>query len=295
VIHEPRSQLGLDRLADALEPPSRIGNYQLTGLVARTETALVYVASGGLFGRDEGILKLTSRAYAPLLERELAILVRCERAEVDGVIRPSSAVALQLRLEKGLEAVAVALPLCSGGTLTNVIAGRGSRGLGSGFALDVGLNVASALCGLLALPRLLVHGDVRPANVMLPAPNAELTQLTLIDFDAARELSAPLPVAVSDRGSAAVLATDVRGFGELLYQAATGRESVDQPPLPTGNPTFDALVVKCMSSTPEVDDSYVCLADQALWRDLQRAIEAEAGGPARRSNYRSIWRRMFGR
>src|SRR5579859_1538065 len=116
-------QVGLDRLQDALEPPCRIGGYHLAGLVARTETALVYVGSGGVFGRTEGILKLTSHAYAPLLERELAILVRCEEAEVDGVIRPRSRVPVQLQLQlprsKGLSALAVALPFCSGGNLVS--------------------------------------------------------------------------------------------------------------------------------------------------------------------------------
>jgi hypothetical protein len=131
--------------------------------------------------------------------------------------------------------------------------------------------------------------------VLLPSPESDLAHLTLIDFDAARELTAGLPVVASDRASASVLAGDVRGFGELLYQAATGRESADGPRLSTGNATFDALVLKCLSSTPEVDDSYVCLADQALWRDLHKAIDTECRGRAPRSNRLSWWPRVFGR
>jgi hypothetical protein len=37
-------QAQLDRLQDALEPPRRIADYALPGLVARTETALIYTA-----------------------------------------------------------------------------------------------------------------------------------------------------------------------------------------------------------------------------------------------------------
>jgi serine/threonine protein kinase len=287
-------QADLERLQDALDPPSRIAAYQLSGLVARTETALVYVASGGVFAdEEEGILKLTSRDYAPLLERELAILVRCEQAEVDGVIRPRNAAALRLRMGRsaGLTAVAVALPFCSGGNLVNVIAGRSSHGLGSGFALDVGAYVGSALRGLLALPHPVVHGDVRPENVLLPSPESDLAQLTLIDFDAARELTTALPGVVSDRESASALAGDVRGFGELLYQSATGSELPDRAKLSTGNPAFDAVVLKCLSSTPDIDDSYVCLADEALWRDMQKAIDAESARPRRST---SLWRRVLG-
>jgi hypothetical protein len=102
-------------------------------------------------------------------------------------------------------------------------------------------------------------------------------------------------VVLSDRESASALAGDVRGFGELLYQAATGRKSEDQPRLATGNAIFDALVLKCLSSTPDVDDSYLCLADQALWRDLQKALDAEARDRVPPNQRLSFWRRMFGR
>jgi hypothetical protein len=141
----------------------------------------------------------------------------------------------------------------------------------------------------------LVHGDVRAENVLLPSTESDLTQLTLIDFDAARELKVALPVVLSDRESASALAGDVRGFGELLYQAATGRKSADQPRLATGNAIFDALVLKCLSSTPDVEDSYLCLADQALWRDLQKALDAETRDRVPPNKRLSFWRRKFGR
>jgi serine/threonine protein kinase len=136
-----------------------------------------------------------------------------------------------------------------------------------------------------------VHGDVRPENVLLPSPESGLAQLTLIDFDAARELTTALPGVVSDRESASALAGDVRGFGELLYQSATGSELPHRPTLSTGNPAFDAVVLKCLSSTPDIDDSYVCLADEALWRDMQKAIDAESASPRRSA---SLWRRVLG-
>ena len=135
------SRAGLDRLQDALDPPQRIGSYHLIGLVARTETSLVYVAAGGVFGGQEGILKLTSPDYAPLLERELAMLVRCEQAEVDGVVRPLSPVPLELRLIRPtrLRALAVALPFRSvrmGLALADVRSSRTIAAPGEASALN---------------------------------------------------------------------------------------------------------------------------------------------------------------
>jgi hypothetical protein len=273
-------QAELDRLQDVLGPPGRLGGYDLTGLVARTETALVYSASGGVFGADEGVLKLTTRGYAPLLARELELLVRCADADVDGLIRPRLSTPLRLTAPSPLnmEAFAMALPFYRGGNLIDVIARRARRaGLGSGFALRVCVTVGSTLRGLLALPRPLVHGDVRAQNVLLPSPDADLTALTLIDLDAARELPGRLPEIASDPSAAETLAEDVRGFGELLFELVSGKESASTiGSSTTSNVAFDALVLRCQSSAPDVRNSYVCLADEALWWDVQKALDLEA-------------------
>jgi hypothetical protein len=292
-------QVELDRLQDVLDPPARIASYRLTGLVARTDTALVYTAYGGVFGTDEGILKLTTRGYAPLLVRELQLLVRCADADVDGLIRPSIATPLRLSAPSpmNVEAMAMALPFYRGGNLIDVIARRARRaGLGTGFALAVGVTLGSTLRGLLALPRPLVHGDVRAQNVLLPSPEADLAQLTLIDLDTARELAGPLPEIAADPRAADALAGDVRGFGELLYELSSGRESAATPGVSTtGNVAFDALMLQCLSSAPDARGSYVCLADEALWRDVQKALDAEARRPSAGARPSTFWRALHRR
>jgi hypothetical protein len=258
----------LDRLHDLLDPPSSVGPYSLTGLVARTDTALVYAATGGAFGEEEAILKLTSAGYAPLLARELDLLLGCAREEVDGVIRPLLGELLWLGSRR-LEAAGMALPFCSGADLVGLIARSRPS---SRLALDVGLRVGATLRALLALRRPIVHGDVRPQNVLLPRPDSLLAELTLIDLDAARQVDGPLEVAAAEPATAAAMAADVRGFGELLHEVATGREADSgAASLHSGNAAFDALVHRCL-----LPNTYVCLADEALWRDFDKALAAES-------------------
>ncbi len=294
----------LEQLAEGLEPPCQIGEFVLEGLISRTTTALVFVARGGAFGASEGVLKLTGPSYAPLLERELNLLMRCRDAELPGVVRPlrDELAWLAFHDADGDDAVggdahggdhpndacsaassvaALLLPFLSGGDLVQWIGAHATRTgyLGAQPALEVGENVGGVLRGMLDLPRPLVHGDVKPQNVLLPKPDAALGELTLIDLDASSELETlPADASQVPRGVIQSLVSDVNGFGELLYVLATGREppSEGEPNPATGNAAFDGLVVRCM--TADVDaHAYICLRDDALWRDFAHAREVERG------------------
>jgi hypothetical protein len=275
----------LQQLAEDLAPPCRVGEYVLEGLISKTTTALVFVARGGAFGASEGVLKVTGPAYAPLLERELKLLKQCREAALPGVVRPLRDELAWLPLgddaaELGA-AAALLLPFLSGGDLVQWIGTQAMRTgyLGAQPALEIGENVGGVLRGMLALPRPLVHGDVKPQNVLLPKPDAELGELTLIDLDASSELETlPADSSQVPRGVIQSLVSDVNGFGELLYVLATGCEPpVNGEPNPaTGNTAFDGLVVRCM--TADVDaHAYTCLRDEALWRDFAHAREVERG------------------
>jgi hypothetical protein len=73
------------------------------------------------------------------------------------------------------------------------------------------------------------------------------------------------------------LAEDVRAFGELLYQLASGQESRETGgAIASGNPAFDVLVSRCFASYAGATQGYVCLADEGLRHDLQKALDHEA-------------------
>jgi hypothetical protein len=72
------------------------------------------------------------------------------------------------------------------------------------------------------------------------------------------------------------LVGDVRGFGELLFNLATGHD----PPMQvvtnphTGYTAFELLVEKCLTSMAD-GPGYVSLADAVLWDDLEAASTLE--------------------
>jgi serine/threonine protein kinase len=276
----------LDELGTRLTPPCRAGEYTLTGQIARTSNTLVYTATGGVFGTVEGVLKLTGAEYAPLLERELQLLNRCRECEVKGIVQPAAGTLIRLPAtphSAATGAVAIALPFLSGGDLVQLVQTHAARAhrLGPELALHVGRQIIAVLRDLLLLERPIVHGDVKLQNVLLPRPDAPLTELTLIDLDSARELTLPLSrLAEAPPESAVWLAEDVRAFGELLYQVATGHQlAPDQRSngvSATGNPAFDTLVWRCFESAVDPARGYVCLADEGLRVDLQRAVDAAA-------------------
>lgn len=265
----------LDLLTELLLPPCRLGEFVLEGLMARTSTALIFIARNS--DGSNCVLKVTGPIYTPVLEHELRLLNRCQAAEVPGVLRPLSNDLLRFEtadLEAPLGAILA--PFLSGGDLVQWIGARATRTgqLGAAPALEVALVVAERLRTLLRVSPPIVHGDVKPQNMLLPRPDSPLRELTLIDFDTANELDEP--VGQPSREDAQHLARDVNGFGELLFMVATGREPpVEAEPNPsTGNALFDQLVVRCVTTEPG-ERGYASLAGDGLWRDLQAAHAAE--------------------
>lgn len=274
LVNERAGSAELDRLAETLRPPCRLGDFTLEGLIVRTSTALVFIARDS--GGAECVLKATGQTYAPVLSRELDLLQACAAANVAGVVRPLSEALLAIETDAG-PAIALQLPFLAGGDLVQWIGAHATRTgrLGAAPALQIGELVGAMLRDLLQLPRPIVHGDVKPQNVLLPRPDAPLVELTLIDFDASARLEAP-PSTNPSPPVARQLVSDVNGFGELLFMLATGREPPpDEDPSPaTGNTAFDALVERCITAEPGAR-GYALMAGDGLWRDLEQAKRVE--------------------
>ncbi|MBV8717830.1 MAG: hypothetical protein JO020_28975 [Chloroflexi bacterium] len=274
LVNERAGSAELDRLAGALQPPCQLGDFTLEGLIARTSTALVFIARDS-HGAD-CVLKITGSSYRPVLERELSLLNACRDADLRGVIRPLRTDLLHIENDEVPPATAIVLPFLAGGDLVLWIGAHATRTgrLGAAPALQVGELVGGILRDLLRLPQPIVQGDVKPQNVLLPRPDAPLNELLLIDFDASCALDSPISAASPQLARQVV--GDVNAFGELLFMVATGREPpVDEDPNPaTGNTAFDALVERCITAEPATK-GYASMAGDSLWRDMEQAARIE--------------------
>jgi serine/threonine protein kinase len=137
-----------------------------------------------------------------------------------------------------------------GKTLVDVIP---PAGLPTGQALDYALQIASALA--LAHESRLLHGDLKPANIMI----TELGRVKLLDFGLARTLTAEIsdPTKSDLFGTIAFMAPERQGvsltdprseifsFGLILHQMLSGEH-----PFGTGTPDEISAAIKSGSERP---------------------------------------------
>lgn len=271
------TDLELQRLA-ALDLPAELaGGIRLERALAVSSTAVLFEATGGLFGEQTGICKVCPPSCRAIGEHEYEVLQLCARHEAGGVIRPLSIAPIEGRLA-GLDCYAIALPALGGGDLYGWAAQRAQGRFTVADVLAIGQAVAGILRDLLELPTPVIQGDVRGSNFLFRDAAGDLDQLTAIDFDAAIVLPAPVRRLDPNPDLDAALRADVCRFGELLFRLTTGRDASpgDLDPA-TPNKSFNRFVERCISCSSRRD--YLCFVDKAFWADLQAALEEERAKP----------------
>jgi len=251
-MFERAAVVELEQLAAVLEPPCQLGPYRLTARLARSQTALVFTASGGPFDADEGVLKVATSHYASRQRAELQRLVQCSDAGVRGVVWPVLRDQEWLAVPGMLDAhiAAIALPFLTGGDLYAI-----KRARRPGLTNEALRVIANTLRHLLELPTPMTHGGVSMRNALLPRPGAELSELTLIDLGSAVELSS-----CTRREAEVACKADVIAFGAAISELGT---------------EMDGLARACR------EGRYASMADSGLWRALAQ--------PKRK--WFSLWRR----
>jgi hypothetical protein len=173
------------------------------------------------------------------------------------------------------DGVALVTPYAPGGTLADRIARRGG-GLPPGIVAGLGADLATALGA--AHAEGLVHGDVKPSNVLFDAEGQPL----LADFGVAALLTgargpADSPDTVRPHLTDAVASDprgDVRGLG-LTLNAALARETPERTGQPERRPTRgrESLAPALPSGIPE---RLVAAIDRAIQDDADGATTTAA-------------------
>jgi serine/threonine protein kinase len=212
------------------------GRYRLAELVGRGATARVWRARDELLDSDVAIKQVDQRHRHALVEARLAARVR----------HPHVAVVHDVVVHDG--SYWLVMDYHAGASLAAVLR-AGRRGLSPPVAAALGMQLLAALRAVHAAG--VVHGDVKPANLLLGGDG----RLVLVDFGIAEVigdepahparrnglvLGSPAYMAPElVRGQAPRPAADLWSLGATLYTAVEGR-----PPFPQAEamPTLIAVL-----------------------------------------------------
>jgi len=303
-----------------LDSGTRLGPYEITGLLGAGGMGEVYRARDTQLGRDIAVKVLPAS-----LANDTHRLARFEREAqlLAALHHPHIAVIHSLAEHEGTRYLA--MELIEGTTLADLVA-RG--GLPVDEALRLALQIAEALEA--AHSKGVVHRDLKPANVMLTRDG----QVKVLDFGLAKALGAdrnettpaqsPASLAMTQQG--VVLGTagymspeqasgqtsdqraDVWAFGVVLYEMLTGAplfqgESVphvladvlktepDWSRLPKGlSPRISTLLERCLTKKPR--NRLHAIADARIEIEAALADPSAAGADTShlpRAANRALW------
>jgi len=257
-----------------------IAGYRLAALVGRGSAGTVWLAR-----REGQVDQVVAVKRIPPADPDAVDALRRE-AEILASLDHPHVVAL-LDLIDDPPGLALVMPLARGGSLRHLLDECGT--LAAGQVVAALAPIADALAS--AHRRGVVHGDVKPANLLFTSDGEPL----LADFGVARHLGARAVAHLPLRGTAAYLdpalldgtaptgASDVYALGVVAYEALTGRpphRGTDAEVLAAA----DAASHQPLRATPSVPADLATVVDAALARDPRnRPAAAELSGMLRAS------------
>ncbi len=296
----------------ALAAGVRLGPYEIVGPLGAGGMGEVYKARDRRLGRTVAIKVLPDGAGAALdapsradrrrrLEREAQVL--------SALNHPHICVLHDIGSENGFEYLV--MECLDGHTLADRLTRKGRLALDE--TLDIGTQIADALAA--AHRQGIVHGDLKPENVMLTK-----TGVKLLDFGIARLTepatkaagTAPIVGAVMGtlpyvapeqlQGARADVRSDLFAFGAVLYEMLTGRRVFDggspaavsaailehEPPAASTvdasvPPAVDRVLARCLAKNPDARwQTATDLSAELRWLRESSGIGAEAGVQPRR-------------
>ena len=251
---------------------TRVGDYDLEHQIGAGASGAVWKAHRrGPVSRVVALKRLRSGGGAvdlARIRREATVLTELDHPHIVRVLEV---------VEDG-DGVALAMQFAPGGSLGDLLAERGR--LTPGQVVAVAAPIAEALAS--AHRRGVLHGDVKPANVLFTSDGEPL----LSDFGVARTLGHLTSDQIA--GTAEYLApelldgaqpdasADIYSLGILCYQALAGR-----PPYTGAVPlavarAADSGVHEPLAATPGVPEALSRVVEQAIDRDpLRRFATAD--------------------
>jgi Tol biopolymer transport system component len=306
------------------EPPSRIGVYDVVGLLGVGGMGEVYRARDVRLQREVAIKVLPAA-----VTRDPERLARFEReAQVLASLNHPN-IAQVYGLDESGGVPALVMELVPGPTLAEVIAGSPEAPLPVPRALTVARQIADGLDA--AHEKGIVHRDLKPRNVVLTLDG----DVKILDFGVAKSLRADTPKSPAASaatepgvllGTPAYMSpeqasglsidkrTDIWAFGCLLYELLVGRQAFaghtasdclvavlerepDMASLPAGTPAgIRSLLSHCLEKDPkrrlrDIADARLAI-DDALNQPTEDRYGPEAGSASAASaalRMRAVW------
>ena len=253
--------------------PVALGSYELIERIGAGALGEAFRGRDTIHGRTVVIKRVPSVLSS---DPERAVALQSAAEPLEAISHPGVAMLYECGLEDGQ--MFLALEYVSGERLDQLI---GGRPLNPRRAVEIAIDVADALAALHQAG--LVHGDVRPANIIVSSRgHAKVIDAGLAMFTAGGMLRATAGSRLGSLPESAVATlrylspeeaaaertdarSDVFSLGCVLHEMLTGRAPFDRP-------TADAIVLATLQSSPPPANAQVASVPIDLSRICARAL-----------------------